>query len=247
MSTIDPVQRERDPAGAARRRTVRTALMLACALIAGYGMSVDADFPGSSISFGAGEPWAVLKSLLLLAGLTATMLLIGVIVRLPEQPGPRGEPTFILGSALLAVTAGLLIGTFLPSSFREFADTDLSDARTNVRVTCAFLVIVAVALFGWAILRSRRRQHTAQLRKTGRRVSAEVTEVHDTGFTTNNAPRVRLTVRFTDATGTNRYVRRHLSVSRFDRPGVGDRIPLWYDPNDPGNEKKIVVGTQSAR
>jgi hypothetical protein len=37
-------------------------------------------------------------------------------------------------------------------------------------------------------------------------------------------------------------VRRHLSVSRLSRPSVGDRIPLWYDPADPGNTDKIVLG-----
>jgi hypothetical protein len=243
VSTIDPVQRERDPAVAARRRAAWTALLLAAALVAGYGMSIYADFPGSRIGFGFEEPLAVLKSLLLLAGLVTTLLLSGLVVRLPKRPGPRGEQTFVLSMALLAATAGLFIGSFLPSSFHRFADTDLSDKRTGVRETCAVLVVIAAALVGRAVLRSRRRQYTEQLRKTGRRVSAEVIEVHDTGVTNNNAPWVRLTVRFTDAGGTNRFVRRHVSVSRLARPAVGDEVPLWYDPRDPGNEKKIAIGS----
>jgi hypothetical protein len=62
--------------------------------------------------------------------------------------------------------------------------------------------------------------------------------------TTNNAPWIRLTVKFRDAQGTDRFVRRHMSVSRLSRPSEGDRIALWYDPADPGNTDKIVLGEQ---
>jgi hypothetical protein len=53
-------------------------------------------------------------------------------------------------------------------------------------------------------------------------------------------------VKFTDGKGTVRYVRRHLYVSRLSRPSVGDRVPLFYDPADPANLRKIVLGDPSA-
>jgi hypothetical protein len=36
--------------------------------------------------------------------------------------------------------------------------------------------------------------------------------------------------------------RRRLTVSRLSIPSKGDRVPVWFDPKDPGNERRIVVG-----
>jgi hypothetical protein len=242
MSTIDPVARDREPGIAARRRLRWLVLSAVAALVAGYGASIFGDFPGSSYSFGLDQTGPLLKAVLLLAGLIGALLSIGIAVRLPRTPGIRGQQTFVVAGALLAFDVGMLGGTFLPTSIAEFAGTDLSGARGGVRIMCGVLAVAGGCLVGWAAMRERRRDHRAELRKSGRRVSATVTEVHDTGVTNNNAPWVRITVRFTDSHGTQRFARRHMSVSRFAGPSEGDKVPLWYDPEDPGNEKKIVIG-----
>jgi hypothetical protein len=242
MSTVDPVAREHGPVYARRRRLRWTLLSAATAAVGGYGCSVLGDFPGSSYRFGPAEPAALVKVALLLGGLVGTLLVIGVAVRLPRIPGVPGQQTFVLAVGFAAYAGGLFLGTLLPTSIPAFAHTDLAAARAGVRIACGVLAVAAAGLMGWASHRTRRDVLRARLRRSGRRVAAEVTEVHDTGITSNNAPRIRLTVRFTDSHGTARFVRRHVSVVRFAGPSVGDRISLWYDPNDPGNQKKIVVG-----
>jgi hypothetical protein len=243
VSTVDPVARERDPAYAARLRTRWWILMLAASVLSGYGCSIFGDFPGSSFSFGLTDLGPLLKTVLAVGGLVAAMIILSVVVRLPKRPGLVGQQLFALAVALLAYTAGFFVGTLLPTVIPDYADADLRPSRTTVRMFCGVLLVAVVVMVGLAALTSRRSELRERLRATGRRVSAEVTEVHDTGITTNNAPRVRLTVQFVDSHGTARYVRRSLYVSRLSRPAVGDHVALWYDPQDPGNVKKIVLGT----
>ncbi len=242
MSTIDPVAREREPGYAARRRAVWWSLLLALTVLGGYGCSILGDFPGSSFSFSLGDTGPVVKTALALGGLIAAMVILGVVVRLPRTAGLPGQPLFVLATALLAFTAGFFIGTVLPTVIPQYAENDLEPARRGLRVFCVVMVAAAAVLVGLAARKVRRVEARTRLRVSGRRVAATVTEVHDTGVTSNNAPWIRLTVKFRDAQGTERFVRRHVYVSRLSRPSEGDRIPLWYDPADPSNTDKIVIG-----
>jgi hypothetical protein len=244
VSTIDPVARERDPAYAARRRARWWSLLLVAGAMAGYGGSILGDFPGSSFSFSLGDTGPVVKTLLAVGGLAAAMVILGAVVRLPHSSGLTGQQLFVVATTLLAYTAGFFIGTVLPTVIPQYAETDLEPARRGLRVFCVVLIAAAAVLVGLAARKVRGAGVRVRLRTSGRRVSATVTEVHDTGVTTNNAPWIRLTVKFRDAQGTDRFVRRHMSVSRLSRPSEGDRIALWYDPADPGNTDKIVLGEQ---
>ena len=242
VSTVDPVKRERDPAVAARRRAVLMAVLLVLSAAAGYGGSIFGDFPGGSYSIGFNQLGPLTKALLAAGGLAAAMVVLGFVVRLPKPAGIRGQQSFVLAVAMLAYSLGILVGGFLPTSIGRYGHADLSGPRGGVRVAGVVLAVLAAGFFAWAARQDRARRRRAQLRATGRRTMAVVTEVHDTGITNNNAPWVRLTVRFTDAHGTQRFVRRRSSVNRFAGPSEGDRMALWFDPQDPGNEKKIVLG-----
>jgi hypothetical protein len=242
VSTVDPVERERDPAVAARRRAVLLTALLVLSVAAGYGGSIFGDFPGGSYSIGFNELGPLTKALLASIGLAAAMVAFGFAIRLPKPAGIRGQQSFVLAVAMLAYALGLLVGSFLPTSISRFGRAHLSGPRGGVRVAGVVLVVVAVGFFAWAARQNQARRRRAQLRAIGHRTMAVVTDVHDTGITNNNAPWVRLTVRFTDTHGTQRFVRRRMSVTRFAGPSEGDRIALWFDPQDPGNEKKIVLG-----
>lgn len=245
MSTVDPVAREREPEYAARRRARWWSLLLASAVLAGYGCSILGDFPGSSFSFSLSDgrdTGPVVKTALALGGLVAAMVILGVVLRLPRRPGLTGQPLFAFATTLLAFTAGFFVGTLLPTVIAQYADDDLEPARRGLRIVSVGLVAAGAVLVGLAARKVRRAEARERLRKSGRRVAATVTEVHDTGVTTNNAPWIRLTVKFRDGQGTERFVRRHVYVSRLARPSEGDRIPLWYDPADPSNTDKIVIG-----
>jgi hypothetical protein len=234
VSLIDPDARDRDPARAARRRLAWMMFMVVAAAAGGYGASIFGDFPGSSYSFGGDEVGALLKCAVLLVGCAATIISMGVLLRLPKVAGVRGQPTFVVALALLAAAAGMFAGTLLPTSIKRFAGWDLSSARLYVRVQSGVLVLGALLLIVWAVRAVRSGQLRAALRATGHRTTAVVTEVHDSGHTINNSPRIRVTMRFTDADGKERFVRRWMTVSRLAIPDKGDRVPVWFDPKDPG-------------
>jgi hypothetical protein len=189
VSTIDPVAREHDPAYAARRRARWWSLLLVSAVIAGYGCSILGDFPGSSFSFSLSDTGPAVKTLAAIGGLVATMLMLAVVVRLPHPSGLTGQQLFVIATTLLAFDAGFFAGTVLPTVIPQYAESNLEPARSGLRVSGAVMVAAAAVLIGLAARKVRRVEFQARLRRSGRRVAATVTEVHDTGVTTNNAPR----------------------------------------------------------
>ncbi len=56
------------------------------------------------------------------------------------------------------------------------------------------------------------------------------------------AVRARLTVAFTDGEGRDHHVTRTVTTADRLLPAVGGKLPLWYDPADPGDLPSIVVG-----
>ncbi|MGA5704186.1 hypothetical protein [Peterkaempfera bronchialis] len=99
------------------------------------------------------------------------------------------------------------------------------------------LIALLVAVRAVGAVRDHRRHleraaRTEAVTTTGRRVSAEVTEVGSTGVEIDNAPLIRFTVKFTDHLGTDRWVTRE---GRFDPtrlPRAGDPAVVWFDPAD---------------
>lgn len=73
----------------------------------------------------------------------------------------------------------------------------------------------------------------SQLLRTGMAAPGTITDVADTGATINESPRVELTVRVTPGDGTEPFdLRRKLIVSRVKVPRVGERMTVFYDPDD---------------
>lgn len=80
--------------------------------------------------------------------------------------------------------------------------------------------------------RSRRR--AKRLMTEGRKATATVTAVSDTGVTINDDPRVELTLSIQpDDGGAAFEATRKLTVSRLEIPRPGDRYPVFYDPAEP--------------
>ena len=76
---------------------------------------------------------------------------------------------------------------------------------------------------------------------TGKQGVGTITEVLDTGITINNNPRIEIAMRVEPADGGPAIVRTKTStVSRVAVPKVGERYPVWYDPED---EEAWAFGT----
>jgi hypothetical protein len=72
----------------------------------------------------------------------------------------------------------------------------------------------------------------AQLVHTGIRAPAVIVDVRDTGTTLNESPRVELTLRV-EPPGEQPFELRHkMFVSRVKVPRVGERVMVFYDPED---------------
>ena len=49
------------------------------------------------------------------------------------------------------------------------------------------------------------------------------------------------TFTFVDSVGVQRWVTRTMVINRHNPLDNGDTTRLWYDPNHPGNTKRIVI------
>lgn len=80
----------------------------------------------------------------------------------------------------------------------------------------------------------RKVRRAERLVETGKRGVATVLDVHDTGVTVNENPRVKLTLRIEPEDG-GPAIQRHKTIlaSRIAIPRPGDTYPVWYDPDNP--------------
>lgn len=244
VSLIDPNEHRRKPARTGRRWQALMVTLPVGGAATGYGLSIFGDYSGTYYSFGLDEPGALVKVLLLMAGCSGVIFALGAVTRLPRTSKLRSQPAFLVGITALAAAAGQFAGTLLPASLSAFDEADLASARTAVRLQSAGLVVVALLLIGWGVRAARRVGLRAMLRTSGKRSRGVVTDARRTGVRGGNKVRILLTVRFPDADGVQRFIRHRMTVSRLSVPAEGDRIPVWFDLKDPGNERKIVVGAE---
>jgi hypothetical protein len=77
--------------------------------------------------------------------------------------------------------------------------------------------------------------------ENGTRVVGTVSEALSGNVWVNNSPLVTLTVTFKDLNGEQRWVTKRQVFVPTQLPRVGDQFTVWYDQNDPGNQKKIAL------
>lgn len=104
------------------------------------------------------------------------------------------------------------------------------------------LLGVSALIFGGA-----KRLKAARLMSNGVQAVGTVLAVEDTGITINSNPRVRLRFRIepTDGAMAPYEATKTATVSRVEIPRVGDRFPVWVDPNDP-NTWMFATGVPDA-
>lgn len=136
------------------------------------------------------------------------------------------EELVVLGSPLRDALRGIVHGTVDRRQYDKAAARAwlkrAHEARTRLGRE------VAEADFaGWDAFRA------AELVYAGRRASAVVLDVEDTGMTINSDPRVRLRLRVEPEGEAPFEVERKLVVSRLAIPRAGERLEVAYDPADP--------------
>ena len=112
-----------------------------------------------------------------------------------------------------------------------------------------WLPIVFIVVFLAGLVLVVRFNHSAQEKQArilgavenGTRVLGQVSEALSGNVWINNSPLVTLTVAYKDLNGQDRWVTKRQVFTPTQIPRVGDPFTLWYDQNDPGNEKKIAL------
>jgi len=113
---------------------------------------------------------------------------------------------------------------------------------TWIGVGC-LVVSLFLVLLGVMAAQKRRlvAEREAGVMSTGIMTSARVSDKGYVAF--RDSARILTTVTFTfhDSSGVQRWVQRPLLINAAEPVVDGQETTLWYDPSDPGNDKKIVV------
>ena len=93
-----------------------------------------------------------------------------------------------------------------------------------------------------------KREKAKNLFENGSKGVGTVMNVHDTGMTVNDNPRVKMLFRIEPLDGSPAFDAEKKSVvSRVQIPRAGDRYPVWYDPADPTSWAYATIDDDNGR
>jgi hypothetical protein len=182
-------------------------------------------------------PGTGLHIISLMAGIFGGLIGIGVYATRGESERRRESryPLPLLMWTLLFCTLSL---SGLYAALGPAAGDD-APKGTAIFLTALFVPMgLAPVPFGlWARSKGEK---AAELVQHGRRCSGTVVAVDDTGWTVNDNPRVKMTVRAEPPGDTPFTIEKTAVVSRVEIPRVGDKCTVFYDPSDPQNKNGIT-------
>ncbi len=168
-----------------------------------------------------------------------------------------GIAPFATGFLGLAIGAALFYPHWTPPEHVGFASGFGADAPNSLWDAGAWisyyqpywLPAVFVLVFVAGLVLVFRFNHSAQEKQArilgvvenGTRTVGQVSEATSGTVWVNNSPLVSLTVSYTDLAGQQRWVTKRQVFTPTQVPRVGDTFTVWYDQNDPGNQKKIAL------
>ncbi|PTR21878.1 hypothetical protein C8K36_11344 [Rhodococcus sp. OK519] len=231
MSTIDPVAARRAranrPPSAVR---IGTALILLFVGGAGLGYGWPTMF-GGWVDPESFNP-SVLAFVGVLAGLPVTIsgFLVWASILLKARH-------FGLLYGFAAAWAGAGTGALV-------AGQEMGDAPLVSAVGYGCLLVATLCLAGGLVTARRRRVRgvrNQEARQTGTTATAVVSDRGYTAFRESDRILTTVTFTFTDNANIQRWVQRHMVIHAASPVVDGQSTRLWYDPEDPGNDKRIVV------
>lgn len=170
------------------------------------------------------------------------LLLFGLFAHISAVRRYTGR---LLGpSPVLGVLPLVLIGVAVGSWWGWLT---ANDAWLWVPFAATAVAILVIVLAGVARMRRRARDRDLQdLVATGRIVAGVVTEIAEIDPSSGGllGP---ITVKFTDAAGTERWVTKIGQWRRADLPRNGDPASVLFDPADAGNTARIWIGPPGAQ
>jgi hypothetical protein len=178
---------------------------------------------------GAEVPFGRRRATNLVGGQTAEQL---AVIRGALDGGAEPEHAAQLadlvsrGDALVEALREVVHGTRDRKDFDKGASRAWMKEALDVRERLAKDAI-AQDYAGWNALEQ------SELIHTGKRAAAHILDVHDTGMTVNENPRVKVRLRVEPPGEEPFEVERKVLVSRVRIPRAGERVEVVYDPDDP--------------
>ena len=136
---------------------------------------------------------------------------------------------FLLGLAFLALSAA---DRLLETDSRNLLPDEVALTFGIIGISFVGTALLVGGIFGLIARAASRARH---LQRTGKRGTAVVLDVDDTGVTVNNNPRVRLKLRVQPEDGSEFEVETKKVVSRLTIPQPGMLLAVRYDPENPKN------------
>ena len=227
MSTVDPVA-VRKLRGTKRPGPIKVVLGLAFQFIGGLA----AGFGWPQLAYLDGPEPAVLAVAAIISSIPiiilSTMAWTAIVIKHSRLGLTLGGVAGWLGAATGVAVAAVELGS----------PPELAWAGAGC-------LAVSVALTALAIASAQKRralaEREAKMMAFGTMTTATVS---DKGYLVlSGSTKIFTTVTFTfrDGSGIQRWVQRPMLFSSSEPVVEGQEASLWYDPLDPGNEKKIVV------
>ncbi|MFT2749174.1 DUF3592 domain-containing protein [Clavibacter sp. Sh2036] len=210
------------------------------ALVSSVVLGVGLTFP-ADLGADAGAVVVVIKVVAVVLGLLGALgSAYASVVLLSPVLTTVGAVLWPVAVAMLGTALGLVGAlAFAPGA------RDGDGSRGALGLVAAVLAVLGIAAaVAWAVVQrrvARLAQTARRVTETGRRTAAIVTAVQRLDGS-GDAVRARLTVAFTDEDGRDHHVTRTVTTADRLLPAVGGKLPLWYDPTDPGDLPSIVVG-----
>ncbi|MBQ1442349.1 MAG: hypothetical protein IIZ13_00695 [Renibacterium sp.] len=228
-----------DPSAAARERAARKRgplpLLVSGALLIGFG-----GFAGYGWSeFAAGGFDAAPEVLSLVAiplGMTGSII---SFIAWSAMSLRRERFNVGLGLGLILLGFGSVFLWTASSAEAARSDTSVLWIVGSAALAVAALLILLSVL--GSVRRAGRGRLEEQIMRNGRETVAAVSDQGYVRFRESANILTTVTFTFHDAEGRQRWVRRSMLISENAPVLNGQKTRLWYDPMEPGNEKKIVV------
>jgi hypothetical protein len=218
MSTVDP-----DARAARRGAVLRPVALAGIAVGVLCGPAIAAfDWADPSDTGGGPLPFLIFVLVSVGAGLLAYYV-----------PGKRSP--LAIAAYIVAYVGGLVL--VMTSAAVTLNPTNASDAAGLRGSLIVIGVIYAVAIL-LVVLYIQRDINAKETNANGVDTTATITAAGVDGMV-NYVPHQRLTLKFTDDKGVDRWIKIGRTGGGY---GVGDTLPLRYNPKWPGRKRAIVVG-----
>jgi hypothetical protein len=175
--------------------------------------------------------------LAVIGGIFAGLIGVGVFAA-RGRSGERRESPYPLGLLMWTLLFCTIAGAGLYAALGPAAG---DDAPKGTAIFLAALFIpMGLAPVPFALMGRRKGARATELVQHGKRCRGTVVSVDDTGWTVNDNPRVKITVRAEPDGDTPFTIEKTSVVPRVSIPRAGDRCVVFYDPADPQGRNGIT-------